>query len=37
METPLEAFTRMQIAASRSTKSILRLAKIVPQVTLNWC
>jgi hypothetical protein len=36
MLTPLDAFTMMQIAASRSTKSILRLTKIVPLVTLNW-
>lgn len=37
MLIPLEAFTIRQIAASRSTKSILRDAKIVPDVTLNWC
>ena len=36
METPLEAFTVRQIAASKSTKSILREAKMVPLVTLNW-
>ena len=36
MDTPLEAFTVMQIAARRSTNSILRLAKIVPDVTENW-
>ncbi len=36
-QLPLDAFTSKQIAASRSTKSILRDAKIVPDVTLNWC
>jgi hypothetical protein len=35
--THVEAFTVMQIAASRSTKSNLRDANIVPDVTLNWC
>ena len=33
MDRPLAAFTVMQIAASRSTKAILREAKMVPLVT----
>jgi hypothetical protein len=32
---PLAALTTMQIAATRSTKAILREAKMVPLVTLN--
>ena len=34
-ERPFTALTKMQIAASRSTKAILREAKIVPDVTLK--
>ncbi len=37
MLRPLAAFTVRQMAASRSMKLILRDAKIVPLVTLNWC
>jgi hypothetical protein len=32
----LDAFSIMQVAASRSTKSISRNAKIVQDVTLTW-
>ena len=35
MDTPLDAFAVMQIAANRSTKAILREAKMVPEVTEN--
>jgi hypothetical protein len=34
-ETPLAALTKMHTAASRSTKAILREAKMVPKVAEN--
>jgi len=35
-EAPFAALTRKQIDASRSTKPSFLLAKIFPEVTLNW-
>ena len=36
-EMPLIAFTNTAMLASRSQIGSLRLAKMVPDVTLNWC